>query len=383
MSAHLDIRRVVGAEIEQVYLTACPDPQRSAGANPEARFRELFETIAAALRKLGCRVFAERVFTTREAVPALREARRLAYRELDDGVDASWVCSAYPPPGGVWGVTVHAVASGATATHPRLDSTPVTVNGTTYGRRLRVGGTDWLALAGLCASSSSDFVAQAEAMYACTREVLSAHSARFSSVCRTWLWLGDILGWYEELNRVRTRFMHEEGLIPTTASGAVPASTGVGLWPTSPRGGCMMDLLACLGPDDSVELLAAAGRQQSAFQYGSAFSRAAVTRTALGTSLFVSGTAAVGADGSSLYHDDAPSQIRRTLENVSAVLAECGASEDDVVTAVVYAKTPEVLGLYLDGHRRNWPSVNVVCDICRPELLFEVEATACWPHPPR
>jgi enamine deaminase RidA (YjgF/YER057c/UK114 family) len=378
MSSLVEIRRVAGGGIEQVFLTACPEPRCSASADTEARFRELFEAVAAALRRHGCRIFAERVFTTWQAVPALREARRLAYRELDDGVDASWVCSIHSPQSEVWGVSVHAVAPAAPAASTLLESKPVAVNGVTYGRRLRVGGTDWLALAGLCGTDGSDFVGQADAMYARAREVLSAQSTGFSSVCRTWLWLGDILACYEDFNRVRTRFLGEQGLISAVAPDALPASTGVGLWPTSPRTRCMMELLACSGTDDSMELLAAAGKQQSAFRYGSAFSRAALTRSALGTTLFVSGTAAVSAEGGSLYHDDASSQIRCTLDNVAAVLADCGASDEDIVSAVVYAKTPEILDLYLERHRRSWPSVNVICDICRPELLFEVEATACW-----
>jgi len=47
------------------------------------------------------------------------------------------------------------------------------------------------------------------------------------------------------------------------------------------------------------------------------------------------------------------------------------------VEAVVYCKTTEVERVFDSFKGRlAWPFVTVICDICRPELLFEIEATA-------
>jgi hypothetical protein len=51
--------------------------------------------------------------------------------------------------------------------------------------------------------------------------------------------------------------------------------------------------------------------------------------------------------------------------------------DEDVVQAVAYCKTTEVEKIFnaLKGNIP-WPLVTTICDICRPDLLFEMEATA-------
>jgi len=51
--------------------------------------------------------------------------------------------------------------------------------------------------------------------------------------------------------------------------------------------------------------------------------------------------------------------------------------DEDVVQVIAYCKTTEVERVFnsLKG-TLPWPWITVICDICRDDLLFEIEATA-------
>jgi len=198
----------------------------------------------------------------------------------------------------------------------------------------------------------------------------------FLSVPRTWMWLGDILSWYGDFNRVRNDFFTERGTIGKPSRQSMPASTGIGLAPAD-GAKCAMDLIAVLEPADSIQYLPAVGKQHCALEYGSAFSRAARAITPAGETVFVSGTASIDADGETTNIGDAQGQINTTIENVRAVLRDMHAADEDVVQAVAYCKTTEVENIFKGlKSALPWPWVTVICDICRPDLLFEIEATA-------
>jgi enamine deaminase RidA (YjgF/YER057c/UK114 family) len=74
---------------------------------------------------------------------------------------------------------------------------------------------------------------------------------------------------------------------------------------------------------------------------------------------------------------DAVSQISATVDNVRGVLCDAGCSGDDVVQAIAYCKTAEVMRAWQDHpDKPDWPCISVITDICRDDLLFEIEATA-------
>ena len=120
--------------------------------------------------------------------------------------------------------------------------------------------------------------------------------------------------------------------------------------------------------------------QPSAYSYGSAFSRGICIEEKEHRQVFVSGTAAIDAAGRSLYPRDAAAQIRKTLEVIEALLGEKGAKFEDIRSATVYIKRAEDWSVYekLAGRLglTNLPAVFVIADICRDELLFEMDALA-------
>jgi len=59
------------------------------------------------------------------------------------------------------------------------------------------------------------------------------------------------------------------------------------------------------------------------------------------------------------------------------VLGDMNCGDEDVVHVIAYCKTTEVekvFNAYKDTLA--WPWITVICDICRADLLFEIEATA-------
>jgi enamine deaminase RidA (YjgF/YER057c/UK114 family) len=145
-----------------------------------------------------------------------------------------------------------------------------------------------------------------------------------------------------------------------------------------------LDLLAVVGPLGSrppVQQLSNPG-QQDAFQYGSAFSRGALIRQPDLSMIQVSGTAAIDERGHSLFPDDAQAQIDCTFEKIAALIGQEGANLQDIAAACVFVKRPEDALVYQDRAAawglQNLPAVIMVADICRDELLFEMDAEVAF-----
>ena len=369
MPANLDTRSVESPAATEIYITATP------GVNGplQNQAQEIFSGIRDILHSEKAHILQERVFGTQGAMEEILRVRSEAYGDIDDGIAPSALCGNEEMCAPFAGVQVHAVI---------CETKPETIvqDEILCGRVIRLPGRAYITLSSVCAELSTQKVGdpaeQAKVMMEKSESVLRQFGADFLSVPRTWMWLGDILGWYDEFNQVRNKFFTERGLIGKGSRQSMPASTGIGLYPAE-GGKCAMDLTAVLGPADSIQFLGAVGRQQCALEYGSAFSRASRSITPAGETVFVSGTASIDASGATTNIGDALGQINTTIENVRAVLRDMQAADEDVVQAIAYCKTTEVEEIF-NTVKDNlpWPWVTMICDICRPDLLFEIEATA-------
>jgi len=352
----------------EIFLTAVPDPSLGLAEQAEA----LFADIRKVLQARGAHLLQERLFAGKSAIPAALAARGRAYGPLDDGVSPVLLAVPMASGSGIAGVQVHAVRTKET---PRI----VRLGGEPCGRTLTLDGLEYVALSGLVAPEAGTAKAdQGRAVFTKTAAALREAGCSMKSVVRTWLWLGDILAWYDDLNRVRNQFFHECGLLDGDPRAIqLPASTGIGVRPAG-AAECAVDAIAMTGPRASIEFFRDAGNQRSAFNYGSAFSRSSRAVTPAGKTVYVSGTAAIDAAGATIFVDDARGQIGNTIDNVRAVLRDMGCGDGDVVQAIAYSKTPEVEKVFREGWADlGWPCLSVIADVCRDNLLFEVEATAC------
>lgn len=350
-----------GQDATEVYVAATLGP----GQTP----RDLFAAVAAELRARRARILQERVFAAAGAAAGLARLRCEAYGGLCDGVEPTWLTATSGRNEVVSGMQVHAIAGGPRPSVLREGSHAA-------GRLLRHNGRTWLTASGITSPAAAEPSAQADDMLRCVSALVRQAGGNMHSVARTWMWLGDVLSWYPQFNRVRNEFFVATGLIKPGVGSTLPASTGIGIGPANGRA-CAMEAVALIEPSDGIEYFLAGGNQQAACSYGSAFSRAARIATPAGRTLFISGTAAIDAAGATTHVGDIGGQIGDTLDNVRAVLRDFDCSDDQVVQCIAYCKTPEVLEAFRTYPGvPSWPWITLICDVCRPELLFEIEATA-------
>jgi enamine deaminase RidA (YjgF/YER057c/UK114 family) len=152
------------------------------------------------------------------------------------------------------------------------------------------------------------------------------------------------------------------------------------------RGGwCTLDLIA-LQSRDGAPLAArrlSSRKQNDATEYGSAFARALELVHGGARCVFVSGTASIDQRGATVNRGDFEAQARRALEVVEALLAGAGARLADIAQATAFLKRPgdarALERVLARAGLQQAPIVATVADVCRDELLFEIDATAVVP----
>ena len=239
------------------------------------------------------------------------------------------------------------------------------------------------------------------------REILAARGFRFEQIIRTWLYLGDIVGpegdtqRYKELNRARADFFQDirflEKHVPSTFDASVyPASTGIG---TSNRDVMMGCIALATDRADLVLLPLENPFQTSAFDYEAThgprspkFCRAMAIVGRAAAAIFVSGTASI-VNSETRFLGDVERQTQQTLDNIQALIARrnfqrygvsgVGATLRDLVLARVYIKRQEDYAktrAVCEARLGELPTIYAVADVCRPELLVEIEGVAFTPR---
>ncbi|CAF1342567.1 unnamed protein product [Didymodactylos carnosus] len=204
----------------------------------------------------------------------------------------------------------------------------------------------------------------------------------YNYLVRVWNYVPNILEEENGMERYR-RFncgRHEAFVSKNHGVEQSPAANCVGV----PEGPLSVYFLACKRPGIPLEN----PRQTSAYRYpqqygprSPTFSRATLTELNGTPLLFISGTASV-VGHESLHPDDVLEQTRETMTNIE-ILLEQAAKENfmaakDGLYLKVYIKYSEHFSLiknYLET--LNKPAAHQIvymqCDLCRPELLVEIE----------
>jgi len=208
------------------------------------------------------------------------------------------------------------------------------------------------------------------------RSGLATIGMNFRDVLRTWFYLDDILEWYDGFNSARTAFLTEHDVF----SRLMPASTGIGI-ANSTGSLALAKAHACRAKSSTLQVrVAESPLQGSAHSYGSAFSRAVEIATPAGRTLHISGTASIAPSGETEYIGDVQSQIYRTMEVVEAILQQAGMAWSNSVRGIAYFSNAADMHLW-EATRSTYqlpPNIEVVvhADICRHDLLFELELEA-------
>lgn len=236
--------------------------------------------------------------------------------------------------------------------------------------RLReMDGIEWLQVGPLfSANPNAPRAEQARELWTRAADILGEQGFEFTDVLRTWLYVDDILGWYDSFNAVRDAFFREVGVNVDR----LPASTAVGV-DTRGRGAFVLQVLAARARDGALLRVRPADSpmQGAAANYGSSFSRALAIQTEQRRIFLVSGTASIDRNGATTHAGQWSEQVRETERVVEALLHANGFGCGDVCRALRYRRDGED-----ESEVPAWFGEPVHAQVCRRNLRFEVEVDA-------
>ena len=207
--------------------------------------------------------------------------------------------------------------------------------------------------------------------------VLAQAGFELADTVRTWFYLENILAWYDDFNKARTKIYSAIKF----RNGSIPASTGVAA--KNPTGTALALAAWAFRP---LEQGARAEEIASPLQcpaptYGSSFSRAMELTSPTGERrVFISGTASIAPGGKTEFVGDIRKQVKLTMDVVEAILGARGMTFANLTRATAYFRHPTDAGVFAAWLAANgleqMPVISAQCDVCRDDLLFELEADA-------
>jgi len=344
---------------------------------------ELLARVAAAVAERGIQPIQEKLYGLADSRSAVLKKREEAYRreELDLGVPVTWIQGA-PLHGGefaglqIWGIVPRDKKTGVTTVANEATGRGRLWTGRGF-RMLHLPSVTGLKPGG---GLAGDATSQADRMFTNAGLGLRAHGMDYCSVRRTWIYLARLLEWYGEFNRVRNAHYQPAGF-GKEGGAAFPASTGI-----QGRSGdeaCVMDVLALEtdGPAYAAALpICRSPRQDASFNYGSAFSRGMAFEIEGRRTVHVSGTASINPAGQSVHIGDAELQSLETMMCIAAILEEQGGGLANITSATLFCKNREAWEAWNRVSRLLQvpaiPKICVMADVCRHDLLVEMEAVA-------
>jgi enamine deaminase RidA (YjgF/YER057c/UK114 family) len=370
----------------QVFLVASVQHNTAAPLAAVETYAQLGEILS----DRGMTIVQERIFGSVSVAQEVMTARKRVFQKRNIPTDTPLTYIEGLPlwGAGLAGVIIRAV----TPSKPGDEVWTITDEGQPRGRGWRRNGTTFIILQNIQGidqglSRINTPSTQAARTIERAEEILDKQGLTYRNVVRTWFYLANILKWYNEFNEVRNTKYSAYGIVPESIEDTLsfPASTGIG--GISPqRAVCTMDLVATdldAGTRPAVVHLRNES-QREAFCYGAAFSRGTFIRETDVSLIEVSGTAAIGPTGMSLHCNNIRAQIEYTFDTIENLIAQRGARLEDICAGTVFLKHPEHEAAYREiAEKRgldDLPCLCVVADICREELLFEVDAEVAFDH---
>ena len=354
----LHVTTLSRANLTELFITALPDG---------GGFRSMFENVFHAVREHEATILSKDVF----GVPAVtKEGIEALYDVWGDVTwPVTWLDEGDSAGAALTGVTARAVTD--------VDVERIVLDGRTVGSVFDDGAARRCVLGDLRPTDTSlPRRDQATATFDMMERALVMVDMAFSDVVRTWLYLDHLLEWYDLLNDVRNEFYRQRGLFDRV----VPVSTGVG-GANAAGAAIIADACAIRPHGDDIKITPLPSPLQgSALEYGSSFSRAIEIDAGDHRRVLVSGTACIDPAGATAYVGDEARQIDQTMRVVAAILESRGMDWSNVTRAIAYIKDGTKAHQFADYLTANdltdMPVVTTENDVCRDDLLFEIEADA-------
>jgi len=280
----------------------------------------------------------------------------------------NWIEGNCSPGNAISGIQVHAV-SGVTVETISLDAKPV-------ARVFEDDFAKYCFVGNVTPAASLPRGEQARQTLKKLEIALGLAGMNVSNILRTWFYNDNIVQWYAEFNAARAGFFKEKAIY----KGSLPASTGIG--GSNPEHSALIAGAVAIKPKQNAVAIqeVLSPLQAPASAYGSLFSRAIEIVMPDHRCILVSGTASIDASGKTVHLDDIDAQIAFTMKVVEAILASRNMSLSDITRAIVYLKREKDIAAF-NNYRRNheqagFPVIVLCADICRDDLLFEIEVDA-------
>ena len=346
------------SSIEELFITA------------DLRGKDLARTAQNAMdvvKSKNATVVTQTVFAPMGANNASVTAMKEIIGQCDWPV--TWVDSGHRKGSELGGMHIHAVGG--------TEVERITLADRTVGSVFQDDSTRYCYLGDLWSNDqSASRTGQAEQTFAMMETAIELAGMDFSNIVRTWLYLDELLQWYDPFNRVRDDFFRKRGVFDDL----VPASTGIS--GANPAGSAMIASAMGIQPlNGSVRASALPSPLQCpALKYGSSFSRAVEVRQPHCNRITVSGTASIEPGGKTAYPGDVPGQIDLTMRVVEAILAQRDMNWSNATRGIAYFKSASYHQDYVKYCDENGiPDMPVIItenDVCRHDLLFEIELDA-------
>lgn len=210
---------------------------------------------------------------------------------------------------------------------------------------------------------------------------LTEEGCKLATDCiRTWFFVQNVDVNYAGVVKARKEVFITQDLTEKTH---YIASTGIGGRNADPAVLVTMDTYAVKGlKPEQIQFLYAPTYLNPTYEYGVTFERGTAVHYADRTQVFISGTASIDNKGNILYPGDICRQAARMLKNISALLAEAGATTGDILQAIVYLRDTadyQVVERFLAENYPDLPHIIVHAPVCRPGWLIEMECIAVVP----
>jgi enamine deaminase RidA (YjgF/YER057c/UK114 family) len=348
-----------GARGSEVSLTIKPLPGEG--------IADLFNRLAGTLGKLNATILHLTIFGSISANAAAMEAMRRRFGKIDWPL--TWIEGAACNGSPIASLQIFGFAGGT------VDR--ISLDGRVVGSVFNDGAARHCLLGGLGpVRNSIPRPDQTKETLDNLARALAQGGFSLADTVRTWFFLDDLLSWYDEFNQTRTRIY--SGVKFRT--GSLPASTGIGA-KNSAGDALTVGAWAMQPLDSSARAVEVASPLQSpAPAYGSSFSRAMEMPSPAGRRLLISGTASIAPDGITQWPGDARQQVALSMQVVEAILRSRDFQFSDLTRATAYFKrradAPALAEWCMAHGMPTLPVTMVECDICRNDLLFELEADA-------
>jgi enamine deaminase RidA (YjgF/YER057c/UK114 family) len=158
------------------------------------------------------------------------------------------------------------------------------------------------------------------------------------------------------------------------------ASTGIGGRSMGKNVCVAIDFLTApqVQPDDLL-YLKALDHLNPTHEYGVAFERGVRVTLPQKYEYFISGTASIDCHGEVINVGNVTKQAERLLENIGALLADGGATMDDVKYFIIYLRDladASAIDAYMQQAYPQVPRIITHAKVCRPAWLVEMECIA-------